>query len=202
MNDANDKNLNDAETRQLLHALYAPGTEQEGHDLYADRIAEMVDRTLAGDDLNRQEPDFMPHIATCTLCGPEFANLVAVQRAEAAGQLPTQPAPAGLRLRASAQEQMEIPQLLFPLREEGARVRLVPGAASDEQGMILVQIDDLADGAPRPQVRVSLLDDNAHPLERLYTDTDGAVIFKELMTGHYIIQIDLGRGYNCPFHIA
>ena len=107
--------------------------------------------------------------------------------------------PAGLRSPAGDPEQLQIPQLLFPLREEGARVRIVPGMVSDNEGTLLVQIDDSRDSSPQPQVRVSLLDDAGNPLERLYTDADGVAIFKELTAGHYLLQVDLGRGYKCPF---
>lgn len=264
----NNQNIDSAAAGEILRAVYMPGVEADEHDHFADLIAAMVDRSLAGDDLGRMEPTFMQHVANCALCHAEFEDLLAVQRAEAAGELSApppplpsawarvraalantparampsvweqieegiqtlvasltftmqagrlmltnlparlqpfyelQPAPAGLRMRSLEQGQMEIPQLLFPLREEGVRVRLVPGAVSEAAGTLLVQIEEWGEGLPRPQVRVSLLDDNGYPLERLYTDADGAAIFKELIVGHYIILIDLGRSYKCPFHVT
>lgn len=106
------------------------------------------------------------------------------------------PIPAALRTRSSDASDTQSGQLIFPL-EEGLQVQFVPGAITDGLGTLWAQVAEVADGTPRAQVRMTLLDEQANLLERVYTNVDGSVIFQELAAGNYLVHVEIGKGYRC-----
>lgn len=111
------------------------------------------------------------------------------------------PVPAALRIRSGDANDTLSGQYIFPL-EDGLVLQLVPGIAIDGVGTLFAQVTNVADGSPSAPLRVALLDEQANPLERVYTNADGSVTFNELATGSYLVQVEIGNHYRCPVTIA
>jgi hypothetical protein len=110
-------------------------------------------------------------------------------------------APAGIRLRAADDSQAKISELVFPLPEEDARIRIIPGTEHNGLSTVLAQLERIADQSALERVRISLRDAGGRPLGRLMTGADGSALFKDLAAGNYVLHVHLGPGYDCPFEV-
>lgn len=101
------------------------------------------------------------------------------------------PAPTTLRtkdMRTPSEEDLtEVLEL--PVPEAEMRIKLLMGPVQQDQGTIMVQVEDLESLQPLSRVRVILRDQEKHLLEGSPTDPDGTVTFKRLKVGQYVIEV-------------
>lgn len=101
------------------------------------------------------------------------------------------PAPAVLRARGlrepSPEDLTEVLEL--PILEGNIRIKLLMGPVQENQGTVMVRVEELESLRPLSRVRVTLRDQEKHLLESSPTSPEGDVTFKTLNVGQYVIEV-------------
>ena len=74
---------------QALRLVYDAKEKEMLCSEFFERLAEYVDREIAGEEVARHLPEVKYHLEHCGVCGEEYETLRDFARLEAGGQLPS-----------------------------------------------------------------------------------------------------------------